>query len=191
MFRASSTVQERIEELLEKQQKFSLNPEEEQELDLYEEIDDYLSFINRTVRNLYLSQNQSDSDSPHLHSIPKAPIPNNQQTGQPQTSPHSPHTKPEFPPPITQTATPTTTTDAPPNRLLPHALHWRLQIGQSAIAFLLNWGCDRLLFETLRERHQRGRAKLSKSGLLFNLISIIKFETRYTTIAVSNLASTQ
>jgi hypothetical protein len=61
MFRASSTVQERIEELLEKQQKFSINSEEEQELDLYEEIDDYLSFINRTVRNLYLDQNQSDS----------------------------------------------------------------------------------------------------------------------------------
>ena len=60
IFRASSTVQERIEELLEKQQQFSLNYEEEQELNFYEEIDDYLSFINRTVRNLYLSQNQSD-----------------------------------------------------------------------------------------------------------------------------------
>lgn len=60
LFRASSTVQERIETLLEKQQNYSLSSEEEQELDLYEEIDDYLSFVNRTVRNLYLTQNQSD-----------------------------------------------------------------------------------------------------------------------------------
>ncbi|MEQ9359840.1 hypothetical protein [Coleofasciculus chthonoplastes] len=60
IFRASSTVQERIETLLEKQQTLPLNSEEEQELDLYEEIDDYLSFINRTVRNLYLTRNQSD-----------------------------------------------------------------------------------------------------------------------------------
>jgi len=60
LFRASSTVQERMDTLLEKQQNSSLNSEEEQELDLYEEIDDYLSFVNRTVRNLYLTQNQSD-----------------------------------------------------------------------------------------------------------------------------------
>ncbi len=60
IFRASSTVQERIETLLEKQQSSLLNSEEEQELDLYEEIDDYLSFLNRTVGNLYLTQNQSD-----------------------------------------------------------------------------------------------------------------------------------
>jgi hypothetical protein len=38
----------------------ALNSDEEQELDLYEEIDDYFSFINRTVRNLYLTQSQSD-----------------------------------------------------------------------------------------------------------------------------------
>src|SRR3712207_1023355 len=60
IFRASSTVQNRIEELLEKQQTSSLNFDEEQELDLYEEIDDYLSFINRTVRNLYITESQSD-----------------------------------------------------------------------------------------------------------------------------------
>jgi uncharacterized protein YnzC (UPF0291/DUF896 family) len=55
-FRASSTVENRIEELLTKQKKFSLNSDEERELDLYEEIDDYLSFINRTVRNAFLTQ---------------------------------------------------------------------------------------------------------------------------------------
>ncbi|NES17469.1 MAG: hypothetical protein F6K41_00430 [Symploca sp. SIO3E6] len=60
LFRASGKVQERINTLLDKQQTSPLNSAEEQELDLYEEIDDYLSFINRTVRNLYLTQNQSN-----------------------------------------------------------------------------------------------------------------------------------
>lgn len=57
IFKASSTVQNRIEELLAKQQTSSLNLDEEDELDLYEEIDDYLSFINRTIRNSFLTQN--------------------------------------------------------------------------------------------------------------------------------------
>lgn len=56
MFRASTTVKNRIEKLLDKQQNLPLNPDEEQELNLYEEIDDYLSFVNRTVRNLFLGQ---------------------------------------------------------------------------------------------------------------------------------------
>jgi hypothetical protein len=56
IFRASSVVQSRIQDLLAKQQDTILNSDEEQELDCYEEIDDYLSFVNRTVRNLYLSQ---------------------------------------------------------------------------------------------------------------------------------------
>jgi hypothetical protein len=55
IFRASSFVQEQIETLLTKQQQEALTLEENQELDTYEEIDDYLSFINRTVRNLYLT----------------------------------------------------------------------------------------------------------------------------------------
>lgn len=53
IFRASSVVQTRIETLLLKQQTSPLSPDEEQELDLYEEIDDYLSFHNRVVRNLF------------------------------------------------------------------------------------------------------------------------------------------
>lgn len=53
IFRASTEFQHRIEELLEKQQISPLSREEEQELNLYEEIDDYLSLVNRTVRNLY------------------------------------------------------------------------------------------------------------------------------------------
>jgi hypothetical protein len=54
VFRATSTVQERIEFLLEKQSDTKLTKREQQELDLYEEINDYLSFVNRTVRNLLL-----------------------------------------------------------------------------------------------------------------------------------------
>jgi uncharacterized protein YnzC (UPF0291/DUF896 family) len=52
LFKASNQVQERIEALLEKNRAGALTADEVQELDLYEEIDDYLSFINRTVRNL-------------------------------------------------------------------------------------------------------------------------------------------
>jgi hypothetical protein len=52
IFRASSSVQTRIELLLAKQQDSPLQLEQEQELDCYEEIDDYLSFVNRTIRNL-------------------------------------------------------------------------------------------------------------------------------------------
>ncbi|MEG4393684.1 hypothetical protein [Microcoleus sp. BROC3] len=58
IFRASTAVKNRIQELLDKQQTLPLNAEEEQELNLYEEIDDYLSFVNRTVRNLFLGQIQ-------------------------------------------------------------------------------------------------------------------------------------
>jgi hypothetical protein len=56
IFRASSQVQSRIIFLLEKQITSSLSSIEEKELDQYEEIDYYLSFVNRTIRNLYLLQ---------------------------------------------------------------------------------------------------------------------------------------
>jgi hypothetical protein len=61
IFRASSFVQARIEVLLSKQQDSSLDIEEERELDCYEEIDDYLSFVNRTVRNLSIPEIQQAS----------------------------------------------------------------------------------------------------------------------------------
>ncbi|WP_016953346.1 hypothetical protein [Anabaena sp. PCC 7108] len=57
IFRASSNVQNRIEKLLLQQQDSQLTPEEEKELDSYEEIDDYLSFINRVVCNLFENKN--------------------------------------------------------------------------------------------------------------------------------------
>jgi hypothetical protein len=56
IFRASSIVQSRIEALIAKQQDDTLTPEEEEELDCYEEIDDYLSFVNRTVRNISIAE---------------------------------------------------------------------------------------------------------------------------------------
>jgi hypothetical protein len=60
VFRSSAAVQTRIETLLEKHKAASLSEAEVQELDAYEEVDDYLSFVNRTVRNLYLNQNSQD-----------------------------------------------------------------------------------------------------------------------------------
>ncbi|AFZ60203.1 hypothetical protein H6G54_08490 [Anabaena cylindrica FACHB-243] len=57
IFRASSSVQNRIETLLLQQQDSQLTPEEEKELDSYEEIDDYLSFLNLIVRNLAKNAN--------------------------------------------------------------------------------------------------------------------------------------
>jgi hypothetical protein len=52
IFRASMWMQNRIEELLDKQKQTALTQDEEKELECYEEIDDYLSFVNRTIRNL-------------------------------------------------------------------------------------------------------------------------------------------
>ncbi len=60
IFRASDTVQAWIEMLLSQRRMSRLSVEEEQELDSYEEIDDYLSFLNRVVRNLH-TQSQQDS----------------------------------------------------------------------------------------------------------------------------------
>ncbi len=48
---ASSFVIERIELLIAKQKENQLTQDEEKELDSYEELDDYLSFVNRMIRN--------------------------------------------------------------------------------------------------------------------------------------------
>ncbi len=52
LFRVSKIAQKRIEHLLDKQKGGKLTDLEETELDQYEGIDDYLSFLNRLTRNL-------------------------------------------------------------------------------------------------------------------------------------------
>lgn len=56
IFRASTEVQQRIETLIYKQQDSILTVEEEKELDRYEELDDYLSLVNRIIRNNLLDK---------------------------------------------------------------------------------------------------------------------------------------
>jgi hypothetical protein len=56
ILRASSFVQARVTMLLHKQRESGLSVQEAEEFDRYEEIDDYLSFLNRLVRNLFQSR---------------------------------------------------------------------------------------------------------------------------------------
>lgn len=60
IFKASEQMNERIEDLLGKEKKGSIDPEEKHELDQFEEIDDYLSFVNRLTRNLALQKKEED-----------------------------------------------------------------------------------------------------------------------------------
>lgn len=59
IFRASESVQHRIETLLAKQDTAQLTEAEAQELDCYGKIDDYLSFVNRTIRNAAIASNNT------------------------------------------------------------------------------------------------------------------------------------
>jgi hypothetical protein len=51
VLRASTAVQRRITTLLRKQKHGTLSPSRTAELDQYEDLDDYLSLLNRLVRN--------------------------------------------------------------------------------------------------------------------------------------------
>ena len=55
IFRASTNIQQRIENLLDKRQETPLTATEEQELDDYESIDDSLSFVNHIIRNNFIT----------------------------------------------------------------------------------------------------------------------------------------
>ena len=57
IFRASQNIQQRIENLLDKREETPLTEIEEQELDDFAAIDDYLSFVNRMIRNNFLLEN--------------------------------------------------------------------------------------------------------------------------------------
>jgi hypothetical protein len=56
VLRVSEAVQDQIESLLHKQRAEALTEAEAQELRQYEEMDDYLSFLNRLMRNLSQAQ---------------------------------------------------------------------------------------------------------------------------------------
>jgi hypothetical protein len=58
VFRVSKSVQGRVEALLDGHRASSLTPAEEQELSQYEAIDDYLSYLNRLIRNLAEAQKE-------------------------------------------------------------------------------------------------------------------------------------
>jgi transcriptional regulator with XRE-family HTH domain len=60
ILRASIGVQNRIESLLQKERTAKLTQAEEQELKQYEEMDDYLSLLNRLNRNVEQSQNPQE-----------------------------------------------------------------------------------------------------------------------------------
>lgn len=52
VFRVSRAVQESIERLLERGRESKLGESESEELEQYEELDDYLSYVNRLSRNI-------------------------------------------------------------------------------------------------------------------------------------------
>ena len=56
IFKATRSVQKRIELLLAEQRQEGLTTAEREELDGYEELDDYLSFANRVMRDLILAE---------------------------------------------------------------------------------------------------------------------------------------
>lgn len=51
VFKATAAIQERVEELVEKEKTNELSVSETAELDAYEEIDDFLGYVNRLIRN--------------------------------------------------------------------------------------------------------------------------------------------
>lgn len=51
IFRASAEMKNRIEDLLDKDKSNSLTKKEAEELEMFAEIDDYLSHVNRLIRN--------------------------------------------------------------------------------------------------------------------------------------------
>lgn len=63
ILRVSKSVQDRIEALLSKRRESRLTAAEENELLQYEDVDDYLSFLNRLSRNLVQSQQPQEGVS--------------------------------------------------------------------------------------------------------------------------------
>lgn len=64
ILRIAQAAQDRIESLLNKQRESSLTAGEEIELQKYEEVDDYLSYLNRLIRNLAFAQQPDLAHAP-------------------------------------------------------------------------------------------------------------------------------
>ena len=62
VLRASPATRNRVEDLLQKQKDSPLTSDEEQELGQYEDIDDYLSYLNRLTRNLAIAQPPTENN---------------------------------------------------------------------------------------------------------------------------------
>ena len=61
ILRASSLVQKRVQELIVKEREQGLTSQETEEFDGYEEIDDYLSLVNRLIRNSLKANQPSEN----------------------------------------------------------------------------------------------------------------------------------
>lgn len=61
VLRASSFVQKQVNTLLLKERESGLSVQESKEFDRYEEIDDYLSLLNRLVRNYFKTEQASEN----------------------------------------------------------------------------------------------------------------------------------
>jgi len=75
IFKATRAVQKRIELLLAKQRQEGLTTAEREEFDGYEELDDYLSFANRIIRNLILEEQRLGMVSPHERDVRTERVP--------------------------------------------------------------------------------------------------------------------
>ncbi|MGH9822474.1 MAG: hypothetical protein ACREDR_04385 [Blastocatellia bacterium] len=61
VLRASKAVQRRLESLVRKSKIGKLTPDEKTELEQFEQVDDYLSFLNRLSRNLARPQEAEEA----------------------------------------------------------------------------------------------------------------------------------
>lgn len=61
ILRASSFVQKQVNTLLLKERESGLSAQESKEFDRYEEIDDYLSLLNRLVRNYFKTDQPNEN----------------------------------------------------------------------------------------------------------------------------------
>jgi len=59
IIRSSSIIQNKIDRLINKQKEYGLSPDETDEFDYFEQIDDYISLVNRITRNIFLEKDSN------------------------------------------------------------------------------------------------------------------------------------